>query len=59
MACVQTFGSVTHFHPHLHVLMTDGGYRSDGTWVALPEPEPAALEALWQRAVLAEFVRLG
>jgi len=57
IVCVQTFGSVAHRHPHLHVLMTDGGYRRDGRFVGLPEPEPAVLEALWQRAVLAEFVR--
>ena len=59
VVCVQTFGSVAHFHPHLHVLMTDGAFRRDGTFVPLPEPEPAVLEALWQRAVLAEFVRRG
>lgn len=46
-------------HPHLHVLMTASGFRRDGTWVALPEPEAALLEALWQRAVLAELVRQG
>jgi hypothetical protein len=59
VVCVQTFGSVAHFHPHLHVLMTDGAYRNDGTFVALPEPEPAVLEELWRRTVLAEFVRRG
>jgi hypothetical protein len=50
---------VAHFHPHLHVLMSDGAYRRDGSFVPLPEPEPMVLEARWQRAVLAEFVRRG
>jgi hypothetical protein len=59
VVCVQTFGSVAHWHPHLHVLMSDGGFRRDGTLVALPAPDPAVLEALWQRAVLGEFVRRG
>jgi hypothetical protein len=59
VVCVQTFGSVAHQHPHLHVLMSDGGFRRDGTFVRLPEPEAAVLEALWQRTVLAEFVRRG
>lgn len=27
--CVQTFGSVAHLHPHLHVLMNDGAFRRD------------------------------
>jgi hypothetical protein len=59
MVCAQTFGSVAHLHPHLHVLLTDGAFRRDGTFVPLPVPEPAVLEELWQRSVLAEFVRRG
>ena len=59
IVCVQTFGSVAHRHPHLHVRMTDGAFRRDGTFVRLPEPEPAVLEEAWRRAVLAEFVRRG
>jgi hypothetical protein len=39
--------------------MTDGGFRRDGTFVRLPTPEATVLEALWQRSVLAEFVRRG
>jgi len=45
IVCVQTFGSVAHFHPHLHVLMTDGAFRRDGTFVRLPAPDAAMLEA--------------
>ncbi len=59
IVCVQTFGSVAHLHPHLHVLLTDGAFRRDGTFVPLPEPEAAVLEETWRRAVLAEFVRRG
>jgi hypothetical protein len=59
IVCVQTFGSVAHRHPHLHVLMTDGAFPRDGTFVRLPEPEPAVLEEAWRRSVLAEFVRRG
>ena len=39
--------------------MTDGGFRRDGTFIALPAPDPAVLEEAWRRAVLAEFVRRG
>ena len=56
---VQTFGSVAHLHPHLHVLMTDGAFRRDGTFVTLPEPDAAVLEEAWRRSLLAEFVRRG
>jgi hypothetical protein len=59
IVCVQTFGSVAHLHPHLHVLMTDGAFRRDGTLVPLPEPDAAVLEEAWRRSVLAEFVRRG
>ena len=59
IACVQTFGSLAHVHPHLHVLLTDGAFRRDGTFVPLPPPDPAVLEELWRRAVLAWFVRQG
>jgi hypothetical protein len=42
---------------HLHVLVTDGAFRRDGTFVPQPPPNPAVLEEAWRRAVLAEFVR--
>ena len=57
IVCVQTFGSVAHLHPHLHVLMSDGAFRRDGGFVALPVPDAAVLEELWRRSVLGEFVR--
>jgi hypothetical protein len=59
IVCVQTFGSVAHLHPHLHVLMSDGAFRRDGGLVALPVPDAAVLEELWRRSVLGEFVRQG
>jgi hypothetical protein len=57
--CVQTFGTVAHWHPHLHVLMTDGGFRRDGSFVPLPAPDGAVLEERWRRAVVREFVSRG
>ncbi len=59
IASLQTFGSLAHLHPHLHVLLTDGAFRRDGSFVALPPPDPAVLEELWRRSVLAWFVRQG
>jgi len=59
IVCAQTFGSMAHLHPHLHVRMTDGGFRRDGTFVPLPEPDLVVLEELWRRSVLAECVRQG
>lgn len=40
IACVQTLGSLAHLHPHVHLLVTDGAYRRDGTFVPPPVPDP-------------------
>lgn len=56
---MQSFGSLAHRHPHLHVLMSDGAFRRDGSLVALATPYPAVREEAWRRAVLAWLVREG
>jgi hypothetical protein len=56
IVCVQTFGSLAHLHAHLHVLLTDGAYRRDGTFVAAPAHDATVLEEAWRRAVLQWFV---
>jgi len=33
-ACLQMHGSRANWHPHLHLLVTDGGFRPDGTFVS-------------------------
>ncbi len=32
VACLQTHGSRANWHPHLHRLVTDGGFRPDGSF---------------------------
>ena len=59
IVCIQSFGSLAHWHPHLHVLLTDGAFRDDGTFIASPPHDAVVLEAAWQRAVLAAFVDHG
>lgn len=56
VVCIQSFGSLAHWHPHLHVLLTDGVYRRDGRFVPAPTHDGAVLEESWRRAVLAWFV---
>ena len=56
IVCNQSFGSLAHWHPHLHILLTDGTFRDDGSFIASPAHDPTVLEAAWQRAVLAWFV---
>jgi hypothetical protein len=33
---IQTFGSLLHFHPHLHGLITDGAFTAEGHFVPVP-----------------------
>ena len=33
IVCLQTHGSLANWHPHLHLVVTDGGFRPDGTFV--------------------------
>jgi len=59
VACLQTHGSRANWHPHLHLLVTDGGFRPDGTFVSWPVHDTARLTEAFRRAVLRLFVRLG
>jgi Putative transposase/Transposase zinc-binding domain len=58
VACLQTHGSRANWHPHLHLLVTDGGFRPDGTFVTWPLHDTARLTEAFRRAVLRLFVRL-
>lgn len=57
VACLQTHGSRANWHPHLHLLVTDGGFRADGTFVAWPTHDTVRLTEAFRRAVLRLFVR--
>ncbi|MDO8793452.1 MAG: transposase, partial [Vicinamibacterales bacterium] len=58
VACLQTHGSRVNWHPHLHLLVTDGGFRADGTFVSWPAHDSVRLTEAFRRAVLRLFVRL-
>jgi hypothetical protein len=57
VSSIQTHGSLANWHPHLHMLVTDGGFRSDGTFVRLPLHDVATLTEAFRRAVLQLFVK--
>ena len=57
VACLQTHGSRANWHPPLHLLVTDGGFRTDGTVVSWPVHDTARLTEAFRRAVLRLFVR--
>jgi hypothetical protein len=57
VSSIQTHGSLANWHPHLHFLVTDGGFRPDGTFVHLPLHDVATLTEAFRRAVLKMFVK--
>ena len=62
VACLQTHGSLANWHPHLHLVVTDGGFRPDGTfvrWPGWPSHDTASLTEAFRRAVLRLLVRRG
>ena len=59
MGCIQTHGSLANWHPHIHLIATDGGFQPDGTFVPWPAHDTAQLTEAFRRAVLRLFVRRG
>ena len=48
---VQTFGDFLGFHPHLHVLCTDGSFYGDGMFRVAPLFEIKRLEVIFMHKV--------
>src|SRR6266508_2088900 len=49
---LQTAGRAATYNPHLHIILTDGGLRRDGTWQRLGYLPYDLLHRLWQTQVL-------
>jgi Putative transposase len=56
VACLQTHRSRANWHPHLQLLVTDGGFWPDWTVVPWPAHDTARLTVAFCRAVLQRFV---
>ncbi len=56
---LQTSGELLNFHPHVHILATDGGFRPDGSFRHLPRFNSRHLERLFQAEVLRMLVDKG
>jgi hypothetical protein len=48
---VQSFGDFQNFHPHLHVLATDGCFYNDTAFMVCPPPDTGGLEKLFRYEV--------
>jgi len=51
IAAIQTHGELLHWHPHIHVLVTCGGFTPEGDFLELAEFDMQRLLIAWQEAV--------
>ena len=56
---LQTSGELLNFHPHVHILVTDGGFGPNGSFRHLPRLNSRHLERLFQAEVLRMLVDKG
>jgi ribosomal protein S27E len=59
IVAVQTFGDRINFHPHLHLLSTEGGVDRSGIFHRLPRWDDGRLAEIFGREVLALLVSKG
>jgi hypothetical protein len=52
VSVVQTFGDRANFHPHVHALVTRGGWTSSREWIPVPYADERAAEELFRHKVL-------
>ncbi|HVT43212.1 MAG TPA: transposase [Thermoanaerobaculia bacterium] len=48
-----------NFHPHVHAIVSRGGWTRSGTWVAVPWVDPHAAELLFRHEVLSLLRNAG
>ena len=56
VAAIQTHGELLHWHPHIHTLVTCGGFTPQGEFLELPELDMERLHAAWREAVFAMYL---
>ena len=57
VAVIQTFGDRINFHPHIHVLVTEGGTASDGAFHRVCRFHDEGLQALFTHEVFSLLLR--
>ena len=59
VVATQTFGDFLDFHPHLHIICTDGCFSSDGTFMVSPRPCAEDLEDAFRKEVFGMLKKEG
>jgi hypothetical protein len=57
VAVIQTFGDRVNPHPHVHALVTRGGWTRDDRFLPVPYADPGVAQRLFQHKVLALLER--
>jgi diadenosine tetraphosphate (Ap4A) HIT family hydrolase/ribosomal protein S27E len=52
VAVVQTAGDMGNFHPHVHALVSRGGWSRDGEWMPVPYVDEHSAELLFRHKVM-------
>ncbi len=52
MAVVQPAGDLANWHPHVHALVSRGGWTGDWVWVPVPFVDEYAAELLFRHKVM-------
>jgi len=56
VAAIQTHGKLLHWHPHIHTLVTCGGFTPEGDFLEVHELDMDRLHAAWREAVFALYL---
>jgi hypothetical protein len=57
VAVIQTFGSRINFHPHIHVLITEGGTAPDGSFHRVPRFHDEVIQEIFTHEVFSLLLR--
>ena len=52
VAVVQTAGDLANFHPHVHAIVSRGGWTGDGEWIPVPYVDEHSAELLFRHKVM-------
>ena len=58
VASIQTFADLLHFHPHLHLFVTEGAFLPDGQFLPLPFFSPEPVAEVFRRLLLHRLHRM-
>ena len=57
VAVIQTFGDRINFHPHIHVLITEGGTAPDGSFHRVPRFHDEVIQEIFTHEVFSLLLR--